>query len=44
MADINIKELNEKIEKESAFVDMITMEIGKVIVGQKHLVESLLIG
>lgn len=44
MAEINIKELNEKIEKESAFVDMITMEIGKVIVGQKHLVESLLIG
>jgi MoxR-like ATPase len=44
MADINIKELNEKIEKESAFVDMITLEIGKVIVGQKHLVESLLIG
>jgi MoxR-like ATPase len=44
MADINIKELNEKIEKESAFVDMITMEIGKVIVGQKHLIESLLIG
>jgi MoxR-like ATPase len=44
MADINIKELNEKIEKESAFVEMITMEIGKVIVGQKHLIESLLIG
>jgi MoxR-like ATPase len=44
MADINIKELNEKIEKESAFVDMITMEIGKVIIGQKHLIESLLIG
>jgi len=44
MADINIKELNEKIEKESAFVDMITLEIGKVIIGQKHLVESLLIG
>jgi len=40
----SIKELNEKIEKESAFVEMITMEIGKVIVGQKHLVESLLIG
>jgi MoxR-like ATPase len=40
----NIKELNEKIEKESAFVDIITMEIGKVIVGQRHLIESLLIG
>jgi MoxR-like ATPase len=44
MADINIKELNEKIEKESAFVDIITLEIGKVIIGQKHLIESLLIG
>jgi MoxR-like ATPase len=42
--NINIKELNEKIEKESAFVDMITMEVGKVIVGQRHLIESLLIG
>jgi len=41
---VNIRELSEKIEKESAFVDMITMEINKVIVGQKHLVESLLIG
>ncbi len=39
----NIKELNEKIEKESAFVEMITMEVGKVIVGQKHLIENLLI-
>jgi len=41
---VNIRELSEKIEKESAFVDMITMEINKVIIGQKHLVESLLIG
>jgi MoxR-like ATPase len=41
---INIKELNEKIEKESAFIDMITLEINKVIVGQKHLIDSLLIG
>jgi MoxR-like ATPase len=40
----NIKELNEKIEKESAFVEMITMEVGKVIIGQKHLIENLLIG
>lgn len=42
--NINIKELNEKIEKESAFVDIITLEVGKVIVGQRHLIESLLIG
>jgi MoxR-like ATPase len=42
--DVNIKELNERIQKESAFVDILTMEMGKVIVGQKHLIESLLIG
>ncbi len=41
---IDIRALNEKIEKESAFIDLITMEMNKVIVGQKHLVESLLIG
>jgi MoxR-like ATPase len=41
---VNIKELNEKIEKESAFVDMITLEVNKVIIGQRHLIESLLIG
>jgi MoxR-like ATPase len=38
-----IRELNEKIERESAFVDMINQEIRKVIVGQKHLVDSLLV-
>jgi MoxR-like ATPase len=41
---INIKELNEKIQLESSFVDLLTMEMSKVIVGQKHLIESLLIG
>lgn len=41
---VDIKELNERIQKESSFVDMVTMEMNKVIVGQKHLVESLLIG
>ncbi len=41
---VDIKELNEIIEKESAFVDLLSMEVDKVIVGQKHLVESLLIG
>ncbi len=44
METVNIKELNEKIQRESAFVEMITMEMNKVIVGQKHLVENLLIG
>ncbi len=42
--EVNIKELNERIKKESEFVDLITMEIQKVIVGQKSLVERLLIG
>jgi MoxR-like ATPase len=40
----DIKAINEKIQKESAFVDLLTMEINKVIVGQKHMVERLLIG
>lgn len=42
--NIDIKILNERIQKESAFVDLILMEMNKVIVGQKHLSESLLIG
>ena len=41
---IDIKAINEKIEKESAFVDLLVMEMNKVIVGQKHMVERLLIG
>lgn len=41
---INIKELNERIERESVFVDTLTLEMSKVIVGQKHLIETLLIG
>ncbi|MDL2320405.1 AAA family ATPase [Alistipes sp. OttesenSCG-928-B03] len=41
---VNIKELNERIEKESVFVDTLNMEMGKVIVGQKHLIDTLLIG
>ena len=44
MESVNIKELNERIQRESAFVDIISMEMNKVIVGQKHLVENLLIG
>lgn len=40
----DIRALNERIEKESQFVDLLTMEMNKVIVGQKHLIESLLIG
>ncbi len=44
MESVNIKELNERIQRESSFVDILTMEMNKVIVGQKHLVENLLIG
>ncbi len=40
----NIKALNDLIQKESSFVEMITIEMNKVIVGQKHLLNSLLIG
>jgi len=41
---VDIKTLNEMISRESAFVDTLTAEIGKVIVGQKHMVDRLLIG
>ena len=44
METVNIKELNDRIQQESSFVDMLSLEMGKVIVGQKHLVENLLIG
>ena len=43
MESVNIKELNDRIQKESAFVDILSLEMGKVIVGQKHLVENLMI-
>ena len=39
----DIKQLNEKINKESAIIDMLTLEIGKVIVGQKQMSERLLV-
>jgi MoxR-like ATPase len=39
----DIQELNERIQKESAFVDMINLEMDKVIVGQKYMVERLMI-
>lgn len=41
---MDITVLNEKIKEESAFVDLLTVEIGKVIVGQKAMVERLIIG
>ncbi|HOS57889.1 MAG TPA: MoxR family ATPase [Bacteroidales bacterium] len=44
MDSTNIKELNERIQQESSFVDIINMEMNKVIVGQKMMIERLLIG
>lgn len=41
---VDIKELSERIERQSAFVDTLVMGMNRTIVGQKHLVESLLIG
>jgi MoxR-like ATPase len=41
---VDIKTINEMIERESGFVDSLSSEIGKVIVGQKRMVERLLIG
>ncbi len=42
--NVDIRAINEKIEKESAFVDLLHLEMNKVIVGQKHMLERLLIG
>ena len=44
MLETNIRELNEKIQQESQFVDLVHMEMNKVIIGQKHMTERLLIG
>ena len=44
MERVDIRELNELIESKSAFVGVLTQGMDQVIVGQKHLVESLLIG
>ena len=41
---LDIRAINEKIERESAFIDLLTMEMNKTIVGQKHMIERLLIG
>ena len=42
--NVDISKINALIEKESGFIDLLNMEIGKVIIGQKHMVGSLLIG
>lgn len=41
---IDIRALTDKIERESAFIDLIVNEMNKVVVGQKHMIERLLIG
>lgn len=41
---VDISKINEKIERESAFIDILTAEMNKVIIGQKHMVNALLIG
>mgnify|MGYP003385819716 CR=1 FL=1 len=42
--NVDVRAINEKIERESAFIDILTLEMNKVIVGQKEMVERLLIG
>jgi len=42
--DIDVRAINEKIERESAFVDLLVNEMNKVIIGQKYMIERLLIG
>jgi MoxR-like ATPase len=42
--DVDVRAINEKIERESAFVDLLTSEMNKTIVGQKQMIERLLIG
>ena len=37
--EIDIRAINEKIERESAFIDLLTSEMNKVIVGQKEMIE-----
>lgn len=44
MLETDIRELNDRIQKESQFIDMIYLEMNKVIIGQKHMTERLLIG
>jgi MoxR-like ATPase len=44
MIETDIKELNERIQRESAFINLIEMEMHRVIIGQRHMVERLLIG
>lgn len=44
MTEHSLSEINEKIQRESAFVDILTLEMHRVIVGQKSMIERMLIG
>ena len=44
MEQTDIRELNERIRLESSFIDLLSLEMNKAIVGQKHMINSLLIG
>jgi MoxR-like ATPase len=44
LSSVDIRELNDRIHQQSAFIDLLTMELNKALVGQKHMVERLLIG
>lgn len=44
MSDVNISAINDKVKKESGFVDAIVMEVDKVLIGQRYLLDRLLVG
>jgi MoxR-like ATPase len=44
VTSVDIRELNERIHQQSAFIDLLNMELNKAVVGQKHMTERLLIG
>lgn len=43
-SSIDIRELNERIHQQSAFIELLNMELNKTVVGQKHMVERLMVG
>src|SRR3954471_16516879 len=43
-SSVDIRELNERIHQQSAFIELLSMELNKAVVGQKHMVERLMIG
>jgi MoxR-like ATPase len=43
-SSVDIRELNERIHQQSAFIELLHMELNKTVVGQKHMVERLLVG